>query len=94
MSRKRIQKLLIAGGLITLIAVAGTELYVVRDLLAAILIFCILFGALGITVLVAFLLGEGTVRCFELLVAWAASFRLRQPVASVVGPLTRGIGKS
>jgi hypothetical protein len=94
MSWKRIQKLLVAGGLIALIAVAGTELYVVRDLLAAFLIFCTLLGALGITVLVSYLLGEGVVRCFGLLVACAGSFRLRQPVRSVVGPLAHGIGKS
>ena len=94
MKWKRIQKLLVAGGLITLIAVAGTELYVVRDLLAAFLMFCTLFGALGITVLVSFLFGEGVVRCCGLLVACAASFRLRHPVPSVVDRLAHGIGKN
>ena len=93
MSRKRIQKVLIASGLITLITVAGMELYVVRELLAALLMFCTLLVALGITVLVLFLLGEGVVRCFGRIVASAASFRLRQPVPSVVGPLAHGIGK-
>ena len=94
MSRKQIQKFLIASGLIALFTVAGMELYVVRDLLAALLMFCILLVALGITVLVLFLLGEGVVRCFGLIVACAASFRLRQPVPSVVGPLAHGIGKN
>lgn len=88
MSWKRILTLLVAGGLITLISVAGTELYVVRDLLAAFLMFCTLLGALGITILVSFLVGEGIVRCLGLLVACAASFRLRQPVPSVVARLT------
>jgi hypothetical protein len=72
MSQKRIQKPFIAGGVIGLIAVAGTGLFVVRDLLAAFLLFCVLFGVvlgvLGITVLVSFLLGEGVVRCFDLFV--------------------------
>ena len=93
MSGKRIQKFLIASGLITLITVAGTELYLVRELLAALLMFCTLLVALGITVLVLFLLGEAVVRCFGLIVTCAASFRLRQPVPSVVGPLAHGIGK-
>ena len=98
MSRKRLQKPLIAGGVIGLIAVAGTGPFVVRDLLAAFLLFCVLFcvllGGLGITVLGSFLLGEGVVRCFDLLVTSVDSFGLRQPVPSVAGPLTRGIGKS
>jgi hypothetical protein len=86
MSRKRI----LAGGLIGLIAVAGTGLFVVRDLLAGFLLFCVLFGVLfgvlGITILGSFLLGEGVVRCFDLLETSVASFRLRQPIPSVVGP--------
>jgi hypothetical protein len=98
MSRKRIQKPLIAGGVIGLIAVAGMGQFVVRDLLAAFLLFCVFFcvffGVLGITVLGTFLLGEGVVRCFDLLVTSVAPLRLRQPMPSVVGPLTRGIGKS
>lgn len=97
-SRKRIQKPLIAGGVIGLIAVVGTGPFVVRDLLAAFVLFCVLFcvifGVLGITVLGFFLLGEGVVRCFDLLVTSVASFRLRQPISSVVGPLTREGGKS
>jgi hypothetical protein len=94
MNWKRIQTLLVAGGLITLIAVAGTELYVVRDLLAGFLMFSISLGALGITVLVSYLLGDAVVRCFGLFVACTASFRLRQPVPSVDGPLAHGVGKS
>lgn len=93
MSRKRIRKFLIASGLITLITVAGTEFYVVRELLAALLVFCTLLVAIGVTVLVLFLLGDGVVRCFGLIVACAVSFRLRQPVSSVVGPLAHGIGR-
>jgi hypothetical protein len=84
MSRKRIQKTLIAGALIGMIVVAGTALFVVRDLLAAFLLFCVLFGvlfgALGITVLASFLFGEGVVHSFDLLVT-SMSFRLRQPIS-------------
>jgi hypothetical protein len=93
MSRKRTERLLIAGGLVTVIAVAGTELYVVRDLLAAFLVFYAVLGALGLAVLVLFFLGDGIVRCFELLVACAASFLLRQHVLTR-WPLRRGIGKN
>jgi hypothetical protein len=67
MNQKRIQKPLVAGGVIGLIAIAGTSLFVVRNLLAAFLMFAALFGALGITVLASFLIGEGVTRCFELL---------------------------
>lgn len=68
--------------------------YVVRDLVAAFIIFCILFGALGITILVSFLLGEGIIRCFEELVAVMASFRLLQPAHSIVRPASHRFGKS
>jgi hypothetical protein len=94
MSWKRIQKPLIVGGAIGLIAIAGTVHFVVRELLAAFLFFCVVFGLLGISVLGSFLLGEGIVRCFNLLVTSVAPFRLRQPIPSVAGPLTREIGKS
>ena len=98
MSQKRIQKPLIAGGVIGLIVIAGAGLFVVHDLLAAFFFFCasfcILFGVLGITVLGCFLLGEGVVRCFDLLATSVASFRLRQPIPSVVSPLPRGNGNS
>ena len=98
MSRKRIQKPIIVGSVIGLIAIAGAGQFVVRDLLAAFLLFCVFFcvllGVLGITVLGSFLLGEGVGRCFDLLVTSVASFRLRQPIPSVAGRLMRGIGKS
>ena len=94
MSPQRKQKLLVTGGLTTLLGVMGMQQYVVRDLVAAFIIFCILFGALGITILVSFLLGEGIVRCFEGLVAVTASFRLLQPARSVVGPVSHRFGKS
>jgi hypothetical protein len=91
-------KTLCACAVIGLIVVAGTELFVLRDVLAAFLLFCVLFGvlfgALGITVLASFLFGEGVVRCFDLLVTSMSSFRLRQPIPSVVSPLPHGIGKS
>ena len=89
MSRKRTQKVLIAGCLIGLIAVAGAGPFVVRDLLAAFVMFCVLFGGLGLIVLATFLVGEGVVRCFELFARGAAFFRFRQPVHSVVGSLSR-----
>jgi len=98
MSRKRAQKSLVVGGAIGLIGVAGTGAFVVRDVLAAFLLFCVLFGVLcgvvGIIVLGSFLLGEGVVGCFDLLETSVASFRFRQPLLSVVRPLMRGIGKS
>jgi hypothetical protein len=94
MSQERTQQLLVAGGLITLIAVAGTEQFVVRDLLAAFLMFCAFLGALGLLVVVSFLLGSGVIRCLGLLVARAASFRFHHPVPSVTGSLAHGIGKS
>jgi hypothetical protein len=93
MSRKRTERLLIAGGLITVIAVAGTELYVIRDLLAAFLVFYAFLGALGLVVLVLFFLGDGILRCFELVVAGTASLFLRQHVLSH-WPLRHGIGKN
>lgn len=68
--------------------------YAVLDLVAAFIIFCILFGTLGIIILVSFLLGEGMVRCFEGLAAVTASFRHLQPARSVVGPVGYKIGKS
>jgi hypothetical protein len=93
MNQKRIQKPLLAGGIMALLAVAGTGLFVVRDVLAAFLLFCVLLGVLlsvlGISVLVSFLFGEGVVRCFDLLATSVASFRLRQPVPSVVRPPSR-----
>jgi len=94
MSWKRILILLVAVGLITMVAVAATELYVVRDFLAAFLMFSILLGALGIIVLLSYLVGEAVVRCVALLVTCAALFRLHRPVFSVVGTLARGISKS
>ena len=85
------QKPLIVGGAIGLIAIAGTVQFVVRELLAAFLFFCVSFGVLfavlGITVLVSFLLGKGVVRCLDRLVTSMSSFHLRQPTPSVVSPL-------
>jgi len=93
MNQKPIEKPLLAGGLMGLIAVAGTGLFVVRNLLAAFLMFTALLGTLGITALVSFLICEGVVRCFELLVACAVSFHLRQR-PFVADPVMPGIGKS
>ncbi len=86
------QKFLIAGGLITLIAVAETELFFVRDVLAAFLVFCIFLSALGIAILLLYLIGDGVVRCSRHLMVCAASFRLREPVRSVVGHLAHRTG--
>jgi hypothetical protein len=93
MSWKRIVILLVAAGLIALIAVAATELYVVRDFVAAFLMFSILLGALGMLVLLSYIVGEAVVRCAALLAACAALFRIHQPASSVVIPLADGIGK-
>ena len=92
MGLKRVLTLLVAAVLVTLIAVAAREFYVVRDLLAALLMFCTLLAVFGILVLVSFLLGEGVMRCVALLAASMALFRFHRPV--VVGHLARGIGKS
>jgi hypothetical protein len=72
MSRKRSRGILIAVVLITLIGVAGTRLYLVRELLAAFLIFCALLSAFAIAILVSFILIKGIVRCFELLAGRAS----------------------
>ena len=84
MSWKRTWKLFVAGGLAVMIALGGIEVFFVRDLLAALLMFCTLLVALGMTVLVSFLLGEGVVRGFGLIAARASSFRFRQHLPPVV----------
>ena len=94
MNWNRILTLLIAASLVTLIAVAATELYVVREFLAAFLMFGILLAALGVIVLLSYLVGEAVVRCSALLVACTALFNLHQPAPLVVIPLAGGIGKS
>jgi len=93
MNWKRTLILLVAAGLITLIAVAATELYPVRDILAAFLMFGILLTAVGVVILLSYLIGEAVVCCVALVLACAALFRLRQPASSVVVPLAHGIGK-
>ena len=72
-SRKR--KFLVAGCLVAPLVVAG--LFPVRDLLAAFLMFCIFFSALGLIALVSFLFGGGVMRCYELLLGFAAWFGVR-----------------
>jgi hypothetical protein len=94
MNWKRILILPVAAGLITLTAVAATELYGVRDFLAAFLMFGILLAAVGIVILLAYFVGEAVVRCVRLLGACAALARLHQPASSVVVPLAHGVGKS
>jgi hypothetical protein len=81
MSWKRIQNPLIVGGAIGLIAIAGTGHFVVRELLAAFLFFCAFFGLLGITVLGSFLLGEGVMRCLNLLVTSTDNWLCKRPNA-------------
>jgi len=73
MSRKRSWGILIAVVLSTLIRVAGTRLYLVRELLAAFLIFCAVLSAFAIAILVSFSLVKGILCCFELLVGRASS---------------------
>jgi hypothetical protein len=94
MNWKRILRLPVAAGLVTLIAAAGTELYVVRDFLAAFLMFGGFLAGLGIIVLLSYLVGEAVVRCVALLVTSPAFFRLHQPASPVVVPFAHGIGKS
>jgi hypothetical protein len=94
MNWKRILIRLVAVGLIALIAVAATERYVVRDFLAAFLMFGVLLGVLGLVVLLLYLVGEAVVRCGALLVTSAAFFRLRHPSSPVVVPFAHAIGKS
>ena len=85
-------KLLGAVTLIILIAVPAITLCLDRDLPAAFLMFCIAFGALGMIMLVSFLVGVGIVHCFDLLVDCASSLRRHKPVPSVVGHLRHGGG--
>jgi hypothetical protein len=94
MNWNRIPTLLIAANLVTLIAVAATELYVFREFLAAFLMFGILLAALGVIVLLSHLVGAVAVRCGTLLVAPTALFHLHQPAPLVVTSLAHGIGKS
>ncbi len=67
-SRKR--KLLVAGCLVATLLAAG--LFPVRDLLAAFFMFSILFGVVAMIALVSFLFGGGVMRCYELLLDFAA----------------------
>lgn len=94
MNWNRIPALLIAASLVTLIAVAATELYVVREFLAAFLMFGILLAAVGVIVLLSYLIGAAVVRCGTLLVARTAFFHLHQPAPLVVTSFAHGIGKS
>jgi len=87
-SHKRIWILLLAASLIALTTVAAAMLFVVRDLLAALVMFWTLLVTLGITVSVLILLGKAVERCLRLLVACAGSVRLHQPAPSVLDPLT------
>jgi hypothetical protein len=52
-------------------------LFPVRDLLAAFFIFSIAFGAVAMIVLASFLFGGGVLRCYELLLDFAAWFGVR-----------------
>ena len=84
MSRKRRHGLLIACGLVAMIAVAGTQLFSVRDMLAAFLLFCVFLVPIGIVILASFFVGDGILRFFDLIVAYVASLRLPPRVPSVV----------
>jgi ABC-type glucose/galactose transport system permease subunit len=72
MSRKQIQKTLVVFGVTGLIVLAGTELFVVRDLLAALLLFCVLLGTRNSPsgVLSRW---QGVVHCVDLLITSVAS---------------------
>jgi hypothetical protein len=94
MNWKRILTLLIAASLVTLIAVAATELYVVREFLAAFLMFGSLLVGLGVLVLLSYLVGEAVVHCGALLFACATLFHLHQPAPLVVVSVAHGIDKS
>ena len=94
MTWKRVLALLVAASLVTLIAVGATKLYVVRELLAALLMFFTLLSVIGILGLVSLLLGDSVVRCAALLAACAPLFHSRRPEPSVVGPLAHGTGRS
>ena len=91
MTRKLIQRLLVACGLVAIIAFAGTELYFVRDLLAALLMFFVSLVALAVVCLVSYFVGDVILRAVEFLGVRATSFRLRQPVPSSIGPLKHEI---
>jgi hypothetical protein len=66
--------IVIAMGLITSAAVAGTQIYVVRELLAALLFLRILFTAIGIAVAISLVIDEVGSRAVLQLkthIAWA-----------------------
>jgi hypothetical protein len=94
MNWKRILTLLITLSLVTLTAVAATELYVVRECLAAFLMFGILLVALGVIVLLSYIVGAAAVRCGMRFVAHTALSHLHQPAPLVVTSFTHGISKS
>ncbi|MGA8072831.1 MAG: hypothetical protein WB995_05105 [Candidatus Acidiferrales bacterium] len=75
MTHTRRRKFIVAGCLVAPLMVVG--LFTVRDLLAAFFMFCIFFSALGLIALVSFLFGGGVMRCYELLVDFAAWFGIR-----------------
>ena len=75
MTPHRRRNYLVAGCLVALLVVAA--LFPVRNLLAAFLMFCIFFSALGLIAVVSFLFGGGVLRCYELLLDFAEWFGVR-----------------
>jgi hypothetical protein len=75
MTPNRRRNFLVVGCLVAPLVVAG--LFPVRDLLAAFLMFCIFFSALGLIAVVSFLFGGGVMRCYALLLACASWFGVR-----------------
>lgn len=64
----------IATGLATSAAVAGIQFYVVRELMIELLLFCILFTAMGIAVAILLVIDEAASRAFLWLraqIVWA-----------------------
>jgi len=70
MTPARRRKFLVAGCLLALFMAAA--LFPVRDLLAAFFMFCIFFGVVTMIALVSLLFGGGVMRCYELLLDFAA----------------------
>ena len=69
------RKFLVAGCLVAPLVVAA--LFPVSDLLAAFFMFSIFFGVVAMIALVSFLFGGGVMRCYELLLDFAAWFGVR-----------------
>jgi hypothetical protein len=85
MGKRRVSKCLVQSLLCGLGVMVGAQIYVVRELLAALLLFSLLFCALGIVFSIFVLLCETSWRGMNWLAAHATpiGIRLRHPMVRV-----------